>query len=133
MPHFEYEAINIERYKYLKGLYKKPGQLDHFIQEFGNQAQIVSGVMEALTPEEVRDRLNEQGYHPLRLNLIIRDRQGIYGLAKYKRKLQRITEANMPKKEPLLKISSWRWPISPVDLFVIGVIVALVYLALSKQ
>lgn len=133
MPHFEYEAINIERYKYLKGLYKKPGQLDHFIQEFGNQAQIVSGVMEALTPEEVRDKLNEQGFHPLRMNLIIRDRQGIYGLAKYKRKLQKITEASIPKRETRLRPSTWRWPISLVDLLVIGVILALVYLALSKQ
>lgn len=132
MPHFEYEAINIERYRYLKGLYKKPGQLDHFIQEFGAQAQIVSGIMEALTPEEVRDKLNDLGYHPLRLNLVIRDRQGIYGLDRYKKKLKRIMEANIDKREIKLKLTKWRWPFSLVDMFVIGVLIALLYLALAK-
>lgn len=132
MPLFEYEAINIEHYTRLKGVYKKPGQLEQFVNEFGQRAQIISGTMEAVTPEEVRDKLNEAGYHPLRLNLVVRDHQGIVWLQRLKKKRDAVI-STLTQKQEMPKVSRRRLNIKWPDVIAIAIAMTILALALMAK
>ncbi len=86
MPLYEYDAVNPNLFPELRGVRIQPGQLERFVERFAGAARVVSGVLEAPSPEEAVIKLNSQQLVPLRLNMIIRGRDGVQQLMRFHRK-----------------------------------------------